>query len=74
MDFGYLMFMAESENAFPAERKQAVDDCISDFCEMKDQGINPNLYIHQVLSSHNLQEYNLTKTEIQRINRTVSEW
>lgn len=71
-DFAFHMYMAECENRFPEQREASIQAAIEDFREIKDQGYNPNDYIDQVLASHNLKEYWLSNSEIDRINRAVN--
>lgn len=71
MNFAYCMYMAEAENRFPEQRRASIDACVHDFRIMKEKGYNPNDFITQVLALHNLKECQLSRSEIDYINRAV---
>lgn len=73
VDSGYFMYMAEAEgfDNLVNTKTARINAAIKDFQKLYHNGYNPNEYIHEVLSAHNLSEDLLTEKEIQRINSAI---
>lgn len=73
VDSGYFMYMAEScgyDNLVNTKTAR-INAAIKDFQKLYRNGYNPNEYVHEVLSAHNLSEDLLTEKEIRRINSAI---
>lgn len=73
VDSGYFMYMAEAggyDNLVNTKTAR-INAAIKDFQKLYRDGYNPNEYINEVLSAHNLSEDLLTEKEIQRINSAI---
>lgn len=70
---GYFMYMAEAggHDNLVNTKTTRINAAIKDFQKLYRDGYNPNEYIHEVLSAHNLSEDLLTEKEIQRINSAI---
>ena len=67
MKLAYRFYMMENEGFLKSQRDQQIDLCIRDFRVLKENGYNPNDYIHQVLALHNLTLEKLTDAEARYI-------
>lgn len=73
VDSGYFMYMAEAEgyDNLVNTKTARINAAIKDFQKLYRNGYDPNEYINEVLSAHNLSEDSLTEKEIRRINSAI---
>ena len=73
VDSGYFMYMAEAEgfDNLVNTKTARINAAIKDFQKLYRDGYDPNEYVHEVLSAHNLSEDLLTEKEIRRINSAI---
>lgn len=73
---GYFPYMAEAEghDELISTRTAKINAAIKDFKKVIDQGINPNVYKHEILSAHGLSENLLTEAECNKIMREVERY
>lgn len=76
VDSGYFMYMAETEgyDDLVDTRTARINSSIKDFKYIKENGGNPNEYIHEVLAKHGLSQMYLTDAECERIMNEVNEY
>ena len=70
---GYFMYMAEAggyDNLVNTKTAR-INAAIKDFQKLYRDGYDPNEYVNEVLSAHNLSEDSLTEKEIRRINSAI---
>ena len=70
---GYFMYMAEAEGCdnLVNTKTARINAAIKDFQKLYRDGYDPNEYVNEVLSAHNLSEDLLTEKEIRRINSAI---
>jgi len=70
---GYFMYMAEAEgyDNLVNTKTARINAAIKDFQKLYRDGYDPNEYVNEVLSAHNLSEDSLTEKEIRRINSAI---
>lgn len=70
---GYFMYMAEADgyDNLVNTKTARINAAIKDFQKLYRDGYDPNEYVNEVLSAHNLSEDSLTEKEIRRINSAI---
>ena len=66
-----LVITAYGANTDVNTKTARINAAIKDFQKLYRDGYNPNEYVHEVLSAHNLSEDLLTEKEIRRINSAI---
>lgn len=73
---GFVPFILEAEGRddLISTRDAKINASIKDFKYIKENGGNPNEYIHEVLTKHGLSQMYLTDAECERIMNEVNEY
>ena len=74
MDTAFMFYMMEAEgmDKYIRTNEAKINAAINDFKKLKNNGIDPDSQIIQVLADHGLDESDLSDSECRRIVRAVN--